>query len=40
MLETGEASRQTKITHYYEIVDKIDMVTKENYSITEQSAEI
>ena len=37
VLESGETFGQTKITHYYETIDKIDVVIKENYSIIEQS---
>ena len=37
LLFLQEASGQTKITDYYEIFDKIDVVIKENYSIIEQS---
>ena len=38
VLESGEAFGQTKITDYYEVVDRIDMVIKENYGFIEQSA--
>ena len=37
LLETGEATGQTKITDYCEIVDRIGVVLKENHSFIEQS---
>ena len=37
LLEFGEASGQAKITDYCKVVDKIDLVIKENYSFIEKS---
>ena len=37
LLECGEASGQTKITDYYEVVDRIGVVLKNNYNFIEQS---
>jgi len=37
LLESGEISGQTKITDYYEVVNRIGVVIKENYKFIEQS---